>query len=719
MRDAVSLVSVTSRLTLSAVAIKYSAEFPASVLPFDRDTYERLRRSRDVFVHRRTFGPLEGKLLVVPLSPNAAAFPATQMLQTHENLALVAALLEEQLPKLLSQLELSRDGHAYDHVRRDDDLLARALERAGLKESGALELFHSYVNVRLSVRYEYLSGYGSLVLMPIDLHRTYTCDATAADFLQRGEDLTGIGIIDRADGRFLGIAREASDTRLVVNGSRGELTRHPNECRLSATSTTLAKLLERRWSPADIERWRAADKAVEASTLAGPGHLQLLRELASDFTKRGTQTVVPSLTMSFERLITPPPLMLPPILYSFSSEGDSHAAQPVAGIEQHGPRDAGRFTQPPRVAFVFPEERRIAVKMLASALFDGTEGYSGMIDIFRLPPLNQSYHPVKRGTVATDHYLEVIKTLGDAPDLVFVIVEEEDAESRDPAYAAVMAALAQRRVPAHQVRTSKLETTGERTRFVLEDIGIAAYVKLGGSPWVLNSPSNASDLVIGLGYTTPRGSEAKKRYRAIATAFAADGRFLGSAYSSLRSKDEHADAVEFVLGTVVEAVSSREANARVAVHTWPVLTEDATSAVARALDKNGRALLTVRVDHPFRLFDDDEPACVPARGTVADFGRIRTMLSVHGEALLDHERREHPSPLLIEISDVSTLHDLRALTEQLYQLTGMYGGAMHMLREPATLYYARLIAKQLTRLDSMRRSHGMPSETFTTIPWFL
>lgn len=300
-----------------------------------------------------------------------------------------------------------------------------------------------------------------------------------------------------------------------------------------------------------------------------------------------------------------------------------------------------------------------------------------------------------------------------------MVVEEQDAESRDPAYAAVMAALAQRGIPAHQLRTSKLETAGDRTRFVLEDIGIAAYVKLGGSPWVLDAPSEASDVVVGLGYTTPRGSEAKKRYRAIATAFTADGRFLGSAHSSLRSKDEHADAVESVLGTVMEAVGSRDAEVRVAVHAWPVLTEDTTSAVARALDKNARALLTVRSDHPFRLFDDDDAACVPARGTVADFGRLRTTLCVHGEALLDHERREHPSPLLIEISDVSTLNDLPALTEQLYQLTGMYGGAIHMLREPATLYYVRLIAKQLARLDSTRRSHGMPSDTFTAMPWFL
>lgn len=643
-----------------------------------------------------------------------------QMLQTHQNLAMVAGLVEEQLPKLLPELELVRDGHAYDHVRQQDDLLSRSIEQAGLKQSAPLELLHSYVNVRLGVRYEHLDKYGTLVMMTIDLRRTYACDGTAAEFLQRGAALSGIGVIDRADGRFLGIVRDASNSRLNVTGSRGDLTRRPDECRVSPAIGTFTKLLERSYSADDLDRWRAADKALEASTLSGQGHLQLLRELAASFAKLGTQTVVPGLTISFGPLITPPPVALRPIVYSFSSDETAIAEQPVRGVELHGPRDSGRFADRGlRIGFMFPDNRRLAVKKLASALFDGTDGYRGMLDIFRLPPLVESYYPVKPGPQPTERYLEVLASMRDEPDLVFVVVEEHDAESRDSPYGAVTAALAQRRIPAHHIRASKLEATGERTRFVLEDIGIAAYVKLGGSPWVLHAPSDASELVIGLGYTTPRGLEAKKRYRAIATAFSADGQFVGSAHSALRSKDEYADAVESVLGTVLGHIDSRNQHPRVAVHAWPLLTDNATAGIARRLVKNARALLTVRSDHPFRLFDDEAAACVPARGIVGDFGRIKKLLCVHGETLLDHERREHPSPLLIELADISTLDDLQALTEQLYQLTGMYGGAIHTLREPATLYYVRQIAKQLTRLDGSGRSHGMPSDTFETFPWFL
>jgi hypothetical protein len=130
------------------------------------------------------------------------------------------------------------------------------------------------------------------------------------------------------------------------------------------------------------------------------------------------------------------------------------------------------------------------------------------------------------------------------------------------------------------------------------------------------------------------------------------------------------------------------------------------------------AQLVVRTDHSFQLSDPLLPTRVPKRGSIVDFGRWKQLLCVHGDTLRDHERSELPSPHLIELDGASTEREIGPAVAQLYQLTGMYAGAIHTLREPVTLYYVRQLAKRIARLDGARLSVPPPGRLHEHL-WFL
>lgn len=180
------------RLLLSAVYIDIADDIPASLLPYDADVFQALRRRHDLFAFRRKQEPIERQLLVVPFDDAAAAeLPAPVPVPVVRNLPVVMMLVEERLGAAFPELHLEETGGGFDHVRRDEDLFAAVLARAGVRPLAALQSIQMHPKLRIRASHEYVPMRRWTPLLTLDMRIAFSIADPVRRFDERGVDVAG------------------------------------------------------------------------------------------------------------------------------------------------------------------------------------------------------------------------------------------------------------------------------------------------------------------------------------------------------------------------------------------------------------------------------------------------------------------------------------------------------------------------------------------------
>ena len=89
-----------------------------------------------------------------------------------------------------------------------------------------------------------------------------------------------------------------------------------------------------------------------------------------------------------------------------------------------------------------------------------------------------------------------------APDIVLVVVRDEEAFStHDNPYLATKAFLLAQGIPSQEVRLSVVREKPSRLPYILENIAVAIYAKLGGAPWTIRpSLPLTKEVVVGMAH---------------------------------------------------------------------------------------------------------------------------------------------------------------------------------------------------------------------------
>lgn len=767
----------TLDLILSAIRVEpVEHEFFAAFLPYDDASFDALRERADVFAYRQKREALDRQVLAIPLlTGTLAGLPAYEQLEAKRNLIVLSRLLERRLPDLVPKLGLQRVRFGLERVRRSEDLCDEILRRAKLSRPAVLEQVRIHHRTRLHVRQEFLPGYGPLIALAVEFQHAYELAGTAADLLARGANLKDLGLFSLGDDEaFLGYVAGVRNGVVHVANEQGETTVAPQRCRVEPSKATLAALLEQAFDHRAMDRYDNAEWSVQAEAVSGDGYMTRLREVAEYFHSLPPLGVAAGLTMRFGELLRPrstgrepSAVQLPAVDYCFSVDRTAIDTMPFRGLDQHGPFDARRFEKKePRIAFVFPREARdevdrFARRFLEGMAIDGKNRFArGFAATYRLHKVSTQFVDVdlSRNSAAIGQcYVDALANAFDPtrkPDLVFVVIRDEDAfVDRGNPYLASKAYLLSQGLPSQEVRVSKLRSSAGNLQYIVEDMAVAAYAKMGGSPWTLaSSMPLTKELVIGLAYAEFGGRfQARTRYMGIATVFTSDGTYLLAAQSPRCKYEEYPEAlantVKTTLARLVEQYAWDTSEVvRLVFHTSKPLTKRDIETVSRVAVKElglqvqfEAAFITIRRDHPFKVIDPAEEGReafvelaaggqgrariarrVPSRGVVVDLGRSKRLVSVHGATLAIREGEGIPQPLMVELHPDSTYTNISALARQVYQFTGLSWGSMKPVSEPVTIHYARLIAKMLGRLDGHPNwNDGLLDTHLRTSRWFL
>ncbi len=404
-------------------------------------------------------------------------------------------------------------------------------------------------------------------------------------------------------------------------------------------------------------------------------------------------------------------------------------------IDAHGPYDAESFPDKrARIAVVCPSEFRGEVEQFLGNLRDGFPSHSenapfrqGFIRKYHLNSCDFAIEEVKAGGSLHDAYKEAaLKAIGEEPHLALTVIRAQHWELPDainPYYVSKATFMGQG-VP---VQVVKIEKVRGRNAYILNNIALAMYAKLGGIPWVLASGTGIThEIIVGIGSAVLKKGRrgAGDRVIGITTVFSGDGQYLLANSTKEVSSDEYISALTSSLRETVDYLRQRFAwqprdRVRFIFHQsfkkYKNVEAEAVKKFAESLTdfEVQYAFVHVSDSHDWLLFDDRSRGFkygadrmkgvkVPHRARYVPLGPNTALLTLTGPSQISTDLQGCPQPVLINIHQNSTFKSLDYIAQQVFNLSFMSWRSFHPGPQPVSIAYSTMIVDLLSHLRQVK-----------------
>ncbi len=426
-------------------------------------------------------------------------------------------------------------------------------------------------------------------------------------------------------------------------------------------------------------------------------------------------------------------LNINPTVFLFDPTPGSASQNLARGLNQYGPYDKTRF-QPktPKVLVVCQSGNRASFSKLISALEKGlpnTQNFSaGLIGKFRLEKIHWNlvdYRTFQKGLLEKAVVSELEKDDGKPYDLV--IMEGSEASKSLPIeenpYFYLKAKLLSLGFPVQAILPERGRVPDEQMQWVLGNLSLQIYAKLGGVPWTVQS-SNESDheIVVGIGHYIERSTDTygakTKHFVGVTTFFTREGNYIMSSKSKSVPIGDYFETLLSNLQTSIDAVSKSENwqdgnTVRIVFHVFKPMREKEADVVDELIKRYDRfkiryAFVTIAENHSFLLFDDDprqekreKGYWVPERTTNYVNSELECLLQLRGKKQIRFNRQGISRPAKIKIHPKSTYLDLHHIVEQILDFSHLSWRSLSPMGLPVTISYANLIAEMMEKLNKV------------------
>lgn len=726
------------------------------VLPFEGRDALRALRTRHVGTHVFKRGRLDGRdvILAVALDGSSCAIAAEhKMLKTDENLGLVRALVDEYFLRAFAG---KRELVAYDPL----EILSTDVKQDFLAQGANGSAVPLWLTAKLSHQIETRTfgfdrqePFVGLVLN----HRTFRrIDRSCEDLRRDGLDLTGLYVVEkipRADQRFspqlrlVGRVNRSDGDRLLLDDFRdGRDSVLATEVQPEANFQSFQRCLQLAFGKAA----QAVDErlfALQTAARNGPRTFEEVSRVADRLGQRKLE-LLPGFFVSVRPPLSerqpgfPPVSRCPPALLVFDPTLSKPATSNKLEILSGGPYSQRGFSpSKPKICVICQRSRQGEVEQFLRKFFEGVSDPkrkcyfpNGFIKTYRLAGFEWRFFLADDPSAgayrkAALEALESVETESQRWNLALVQVDESshDLYGEDNPYLVTKAAFLAQQVPVQEFETETMAQGGVSLDFVLSNIALASYAKLGGTPWHLQvDRPMAHELVIGLGSACVSESRlgAKQRVVGITTLFTGEGRYMLGNLSKVVPFEEYRAAVMDMLHGAL-ARAQQEMNwqkgdeVRLVFHSFKPMKDDEAEAVKAVTQKLAKdyhvdfAFLHVAQDQPLILVDTEERGAksfgssdlkgtfAPQRGTYAALTKYETLLALVGPAEVKKPTDGLPSPLILRLHRASSFYDMEYLTKQVFNFSCHSWRSFNPAGMPVTILYSQLIARLLGRLSAL------------------
>jgi hypothetical protein len=436
--------------------------------------------------------------------------------------------------------------------------------------------------------------------------------------------------------------------------------------------------------------------------------------------------------------------VIPKPLLVFDPTGQRVEKWNQGGLDKHGPYDRPYFAPKiPRIVVVCQQAVQGQVEQFVRKFFDGMpdarvgrdnkapfeKGFirryhlqKAVVETFTTTgPDASSYAEACRRAIAsaTDRKLSWDLALVQIDDAFHLLSGNENP------YLVTKSIFLQHQVPVQEVTLEKMTAPVGDLVYIMNDVSLASYAKLGGIPWLLKAhPPVAHELVIGLGSHERRASRfgAHERVVGITTVFSADGNYLLDNVTKAVPYEGYAAAMLDAVQRAVEEVK-REQNwrssdaVRLIFHAFKPLRDEEVATVTKAVtqlghERAGFAFLHVAADHSYHVFNERNPGVkigggrvkglyAPDRGLALTLNSKEVLLAFGGSYEVKKPEDGIPQPALLKLHRGSTFTDMGYLAKQAFSFACHSWRTFSPAPLPITILYSDLIARLLRGLDDV------------------
>jgi hypothetical protein len=730
------------------------AQIEVGIIPFDsREALKHLRKEHNSkYLFKRT--RIESHDAIIALRLDGEPFGLAgekREINLREHLGLVASLTMERFLASFSGQPTRRvvDVNPLKVLSSlpQHDLIAQAAQGQSVPDWLITRLCHS-TQARV-FNFDKQEAFVGLVL---DYHTFREVGRPCSEWIDAGLDLRGLYVSERITwtdtrvqprGRLVGkVAKVTGRTLHLVDCREGRETVEAQDVHieadydgfmrvLSATYNANAKAIERRLFDLQSRIQQGPQKFNELLRLE-----QRLVQHSVKLLPGIVAKVLPHLDEHQQGF--PEVRKAPQALFVFDPTFNKPAySEPLRGISEHGPYSQRNFTpSKPRICVVCQANRKGEVeqflrKLLQGNVEPGRRSYfpNGLIKTYRLQDCDIKFYTAENDSAAAYRKAVVQATgsvINDADRWHLAIVQVDGSShllhgEANPYLVAKAAFLAQQ-IPVQEFRTETMLTQGSSLDFILSNIALACYSKLGGTPWQLKvDTALAHELVVGLGSASISDTRLGSRQRlvGVTTLFTNEGKYLIGNMSQAVPFEEYGSAVVEMLRGAIEQARvdmnwQKRDSVRLIVHSFKPMKDSEAEAVKIVAEQLTDyhvefAFLHIAQDHNSFVVDSESTgetsyrgevkgAFVPLRGTYMNLNKRDALLSLTGGKQIKKATDGLPYPLLLHLHRSSTFNDLTYLTQQVYTFACHSWRTFDKAGMPVTILYSELIARLLGKL---------------------
>ena len=733
----------------------------------DAESFQKLKveLAQDWFLRRAG-----NRILGIPKHDLARKWGRPVNDKVSKNLSLIAARVNELLPTLFSQYT-PVSLKPFRIVSPKTEIVGLAAKRLS-NAPEVLKFFKIRRRITIDCRSLVLGRDDWRLALLLQQDFRWEIEGRIPELAAAGIELKGLValLINPApeQSALLGEIVSFDDKNVTVRGKTIQ-TVPINEVRIEGSRESFSRLLSRILG-ANYLKFDQQRRQEESVFTAGPGMQKFLSEMERWLTPKSPLAVCPGLSISVGGAI---PLtnsddyrsvkVFDPIKFCFDASRTKNHPFPSVGLHNFGPFSADTFPKKsPTILAVIPSNIQGRAETFLNHFQKGfpasTGKYPGPYEkgfarhfalanpaiIKVVVPAKDPGNPGANYNAAITAALAKLTTM---PDVALVFIEDEHstlADDRNP-YVQSKGLLMAHGIPVQEARHETISAPQYSLQYNMINIAVAMYAKMGGIPWTVAADATVSDeLVIGMGHcelSRDRFSE-RQRFVGLTTVFKGDGNYLLANCSSECTYEQYPAVLKTTLRDLLLDLKVRNGwkagdTVRLIFHSIkPLKNVEVGGIVAEAvaaLDPTihfEHAFLTIKQDHPFKVFDSAEQgknsngkakgALVPSRGFCAKIGPRSKILSVNGPSQLKTEWAGLPVPLLIELHRGSSFQDQWYLAGQVFNFTGLSWRSTQPSPLPVTLLYSKLIAELLVRLKQSK--DWSPAQLNTKLRhsrWFL
>ncbi|MGQ0791271.1 MAG: argonaute/piwi family protein [Nitrosopumilaceae archaeon] len=734
---------------LNLLPISISGDtFTAYVSKFEsKDSFEKLKRQfQNCLFHARG-----GNIYCVPLS-EGKTYGNEVILEVASNFALVRKLIMETIQgKIIdtSRIFTYFPTSFIDTKKNLLDGISQYVDK--------LSWLRLYPEFSLNVKIIHLQNGQPLFGVVVDANAFYDVSENISTLMTRGLNPVGLYVIkksfsrirdkNRREKRLLGKIESISGSTLKLSDYRAQQTVDSSECHLEASKRNRI-LVVRSLFNKESEQVKNLLERQELQIADGEGKHGIIKLIADEISSLNDIVITKGLSFKVAndflslsngeintRKVTSPTFVYDPARKNTDTWHNR-------GLNSFGPFDSEVFLhKEPKLVVITPDVYKGEVEKFINAFKSGTNGRGyyqlGFVRKYHFTKMDTiDFRIVKYSSanIPTAYREACLSALENGTyDLAIVIIEEKFHEKRgdnDP-YLVSKSVFMSQGIPVQEIEIETIRQGESSWPYTLDNIALACYVKMGGTPWTLSTYEPIyHELVIGMGNAIIKDGRlgGSTRYVGITNVFSADGSYLLNNISTEIVMENYKVELLKSLKTLIEHVSNRNAwqkgdNVRLIFHQqFKNFKNEDIEAIKEFIEgykdyKIEFSFVHLSQNHNFQIYDKNQTGVAhqydkiyanrglmkgkfaPERGWGVQTGNRDMLLTLTGPKQIVTPLHGIPKPLYISIHKDSTFLDIHYIARQIFQFTFLNWRGFNPTSIPVTILYSDLIAHLMGKLS--------------------